>query len=90
MIGIAVVVFFASLSTLGIIGTEFVPAEDRGQFEVNAELPPGTSFEQSESMIGDLERRVLTIPDVQQVFSTIGVNGDPLKANLRVRATAET
>ncbi len=89
VIATAVVIFFASLSTLGIIGTEFVPAEDRGQFEVIAELPPGTSFEQSESMIGDLERRVLTIPDVRQVFSTIGVNGDPLKANLRVRATAK-
>jgi HAE1 family hydrophobic/amphiphilic exporter-1 len=89
VLSIAALVFFSSLSTLFVIGTEFVPAEDRGQFEVIAELPPGTSFEQSESMIGDLERRLLTIPDVTQVFSTVGVNGDPLKANLRVRATAK-
>ena len=55
---IAAVVFFASLSTLGVIGTEFVPAEDRGQFEVIAELPPGTSFEQSVEIVAALEQQV--------------------------------
>ena len=35
VLGVAAVVFFASLSTLGVIGTEFVPQEDRGQFEVH-------------------------------------------------------
>src|SRR5690606_12023619 len=46
IIASAALVFFASLSTLTVIGTEFVPVEDRGQFEINAELPPGTSFEE--------------------------------------------
>ena len=90
ILGIAAVVFFASLSTLGVIGTEFTPAEDRGQFEVNAELPPGTSFEQSVEMVAALEKRVQEVPEVRQVFSTVGVNGDPLKANLRVRTTSKT
>ena len=62
MLGIAAVVFFASLSTLGVIGTEFVPAEDRGQFEVNAELPPGTSFEQSVEMVAALEKKAAGDP----------------------------
>jgi outer membrane protein TolC len=38
-------------------------------------------------MVAALERAVQQIPEVRQVFSTIGVNGDPLKANLRVRTT---
>ena len=90
VLGIAAGVFFASLSMLGIIGTEFVPPEDRGQFEINAELPPGTSFEQSVVMVADLETRVHELPEVRQVFSTVGVNGDPLRANLRVRTTPKT
>ena len=90
VLGIAAVVFFGSLSTLGIIGTEFVPPEDRGQFEINAELPPGTSFEQSVAMVSDLEKRVQEIPEVRQIFSTVGVNGDALKANLRIRTTPKT
>jgi HAE1 family hydrophobic/amphiphilic exporter-1 len=90
VIGLATLIFFASLSTLGVIGTEFVPVEDRGQYEVNAELPPGTSFEQSVEMVSALERTLLEIPEVRQVFTTVGVNGDPLRANLRVKATPKT
>ena len=87
VLGVAAVIFFASLSTLGVIGTEFVPHEDRGQFEVIAELPPGTSFEQSVAIVSALEKQVQGIPEVRQIFSTVGVNGDPLKANLRVKTT---
>jgi multidrug efflux pump subunit AcrB len=47
VVALAVIVFVGSLSTLGVMGTEFVPAEDRGEFVVNIEAPPGTSFEQS-------------------------------------------
>ena len=87
VLGIAALVFVGSLSTLGVIGTEFTPAEDRGQFEINAELPPGTSFEQSVEMVAALEKKVQELPEVRQVFSTVGVNGDALKANLRIRTT---
>ena len=90
VIGIAAVVFFASLSTLTIVGTEFVPVEDRGQYEINVELPPGTSFEQGVEMVAAVEKQVQTIPEVRQVFSTVGVNGDPLRANLRVKTTSKT
>lgn len=87
VIGIATVIFFTSLSTLGVIGTEFVPVEDRGQYEIHVELPPGTSFERSVEMVSGIERAVLEIAEVRQVFATVGVNGDPLKANLRVKTT---
>ncbi len=87
VIGVAAVVFFASLSTLGVIGTEFVPQEDRGEFEVITELPPGTSFEQSVHLVGALETQVRAIPEVRQIFSIVGVGGDPLKAQLKVKTT---
>jgi hydrophobe/amphiphile efflux-1 (HAE1) family protein len=89
VLGIAAAIFVASLSTLGIIGTEFVPPEDRGQYEVNVELPPGTSFEQSVETVASLEQQLSGIPEVRQIFTTVGVNGDPLKANLRVKATSK-
>jgi HAE1 family hydrophobic/amphiphilic exporter-1 len=80
------VVFFASMSTLGIIGTEFVPIEDRGEFVVNVEVPPGTSFEQTVAYVAEVETTVKTMPEVRQVFSTVGVEGNPMKAALRVKA----
>ena len=90
VLGIAAVVFFASLSTLTVIGTEFVPVEDRGQYEINVELPPGTSFEQAETMVATVEQQVQAIPEVRQIFATVGVNGDPLRANLRIKTTPKT
>src|SRR5687767_2337125 len=64
-LAVAAAVFFASLSTLGVLGTEFVPQEDRGEFEVITELPAGTSFEQSVELVGEIENQVKGIPEVK-------------------------
>lgn len=87
VVAAAMLVFLGSLSTLTVLGTEFVPAEDRGQMEVMLELPPGTSFDQSEAAVAEVERIVREIPEVRQIFSTVGVNGDALKARLQVKTT---
>ena len=86
IVATAAVVFFASMSTLTIIGTEFVPVEDRGEFVVNVEVPPGTSFEQTVSHVAEVEKVITEMPEVQQIFSTVGVEGNPMKAALRVKA----
>ncbi len=87
VVGIAAAIFVASLSTLGVIGTEFVPVEDRGEFVVNVEAPPGTSFEQNEAYVAQVEQMVQRLPEVRQIFTTIGVQGEPLKSNLRIKTT---
>jgi len=87
IIATATVVFMASLSTLSVLGTEFVPEEDRGEFVVNVEVPPGTAFEQTVSYVADVEKVVKSMPEVRQVFSTVGVEGSPLKAALSVKTT---
>ncbi len=86
IVATATVVFLASMSTLSIIGTEFVPMEDRGEFVVNVEVPPGTSFEQTVAYVAEVEQTVKAMPEVRQIFSTVGVEGNPLKAALRVKA----
>lgn len=86
IVATATVVFFASMSTVSVIGTEFVPIEDRGEFIVNVEVPPGTSFEQTVTYVAEVEQTVKAMPEVRQVFSTVGVEGNPMKAALRVKA----
>ena len=81
----AAVVFFASMSTLSIIGTEFVPVEDRGEFAVNVEVPAGTEFEQTVAYVKTVEAVVRQLPETQQIFTTVGFEGSPLKASLRVK-----
>jgi HAE1 family hydrophobic/amphiphilic exporter-1 len=86
IVATAAVVFLASMSTLSVIGTEFVPQEDRGEFVVNVEVPPGTSFEQTVAYVAGVEQTIKGMPEVRQIFSTVGVEGNPLKAALRVKA----
>jgi HAE1 family hydrophobic/amphiphilic exporter-1 len=86
IVATAVVVFFASMSTLSVIGTEFVPQEDRGEFAVNVEVPAGTAFEQTVAHVEQVEAVVKQMPEVRQIFSTVGFEGSPLKASLRVKA----
>ena len=81
----AAVVFFASMSTLSVIGTEFVPQEDRGEFAVNVEVPAGTAFEQTVAYVETVEAVVKQVPEVKQIFTTVGFEGSPLKASLRVK-----
>jgi hydrophobe/amphiphile efflux-1 (HAE1) family protein len=87
IVATAVVVFFASMSLLTVIGTEFVPEEDRGEFAVNVEVPAGTAFEQTVAYVESVERVVRQLPEVRQIFTTVGFEGSPLKASLRVKTT---
>src|SRR2546422_4504531 len=86
-LGVATVVFVASLSTLAVLGTEFVPNEDRGEFQVIVDLPPGTSFDKSVEAVATIEQQIRSISEVTQVFSTVGVNGQVRSSNLRVKTT---
>ena len=83
------VVFVASLSTITVMGTEFVPVEDRGEFQVIVELPPGTSFHESVATVARVEQAIREVPEVTQVFSTVGA-GQARISNLRVRLTKKT
>src|SRR6185369_12962772 len=80
-------VFLASLGSAAFMGTEFVPVEDRGEFQVIVDLPPGTSFDESVAAVAKIEQDIRAIPEVRQVFSTVGVNGQVRSSTVRVRTT---
>ena len=86
-LAVAAAVFFVSLSSITIMGTEFVPAEDRGEFQVIVELPPGTSFDESVVNVARVEQAVRKIPEVRQIFSTVGADGQVRTSTLRVKVT---
>src|SRR5262245_5812871 len=86
-LGVAAAVFVVSLSSVTVMGTEFVPAEDRGEFQVILELPPGTSFDESVANVARVEQAVRRIPEVTQVFSTVGTDGQVRSSALRVKVT---
>ena len=84
-LGAAATVFVVSLGSAAFMGTEFVPVEDRGEFQVIVDLPPGTSFDESVAAVSKIEQDIKAIPEVRQVFSTVGVNGQVRSSTIRVR-----
>ena len=57
---------------LGLIGNEFMPQSDRGEFGVSIELAPGASIEQNNQTTLRIERIFAQIPEIEKVFTGVG------------------
>ncbi len=66
--------FFASFFLLsgGFIGVEFVANGDNGEFQIKAELPKDTPLEQTNFLTQQMEQKLLSDPNVTNVFTTVG------------------
>ena len=72
----AAALFVASLGVGRLLGSEFMPREDRNQLVVNLEFPPGTSLATTSRRSAALEERVRALPGVSAVYSTVGYMED--------------
>jgi hydrophobe/amphiphile efflux-1 (HAE1) family protein len=82
--GLAIGALFGMVKIAGLTGTEFVAAEDRGQFVVDVELPSGTSLSETARLTLDSEKEILKDPRFTTVLSIIGPDGDTNKVKWRV------
>lgn len=62
----------AALLPLRLVGTEFIPKVDRGEFVLKLTAPPGTSLRQMDQIVRGIEREVRRLPDVREVFTSVG------------------
>jgi HAE1 family hydrophobic/amphiphilic exporter-1 len=64
----------------GFIGNEFVNMGDRGELVVNVELPKDATIEQTNRKTQEVERYILTKPEVVGVFSSMGKSDNQFAA----------
>jgi HAE1 family hydrophobic/amphiphilic exporter-1 len=81
---LAVGTFVSSFVLIGLTGSDFVNAEDRGQFVVEVELPSGASLGETSRASALAEDELRRHPQVQTLFATIGPQGEVNKARWRV------
>ncbi|HEV8676106.1 MAG TPA: efflux RND transporter permease subunit [Methylomirabilota bacterium] len=55
--------------------TDFIVADDMSEFEIVLETPPGASLTQSDAILRRVETELRQIPEVERLFTTIGVRG---------------
>jgi multidrug efflux pump subunit AcrB len=70
-----------------LTGSEFVNAEDRGQFVLEMELPAGTSLEETSRQSALAEQKLLANKEIRTLFVLVGPDGEPNKARWRVVTT---
>jgi multidrug efflux pump subunit AcrB len=98
----AAVFFVASLALVPLLPTGFVPPDDVSQTQVQIELPPGSTFQQTLVAAERAREIIVKVPHVIQVYSAIGggtAGADPFamsgasearKAALTVNLTPRT
>ncbi|MHA6727275.1 efflux RND transporter permease subunit [Chryseobacterium sp. A301] len=77
--GVVIVLFVSSILLLafGYIGTDFFPANDKGEFLVQFEMPKDTSLEETNFMTQKAEDYVAQKPEVESMITSVGlVSGD--------------
>jgi multidrug efflux pump subunit AcrB len=85
LVGVFAFVSFAGMIfVMGLMGSEFVNAEDRGQFVVSIELPAGTKLDETARLALPAEQRLLADKRFITVLSTLGPDGDTNKVKWRI------
>lgn len=72
---LSLLVFLSSVLLARQMKPDFVVDDDMSEFEVIVETPPGSSLERSDQALQRLEADLKTIPEVEHLFTTIGVKG---------------
>ncbi len=82
MVGIAGGSLMASFVIMGVMGKEFVPQEDRGQFIVTFKAPEGSTLDYTDAYLRRMERMIGSAAGVDRYFSAIGLSiGGPPAVN---------
>ncbi|HRE88305.1 MAG TPA: efflux RND transporter permease subunit [Myxococcota bacterium] len=83
----AVFAMVGSCGLAGMMGQDFAPRGDRGEFTVAVELPAGSSLEKSTEVAKQIEDTLKAHPHFKQVATTVGPNEEVEKIQMRVTMT---
>ena len=62
---------------LGVVGFDFVPAQDRGEIFVRFDFPGGTPLATTRKAVVAVERQVDALPDVRSEYALAGASQSP-------------
>src|SRR5262249_35207051 len=66
----------AIVPLFGKVGKDFLPLDDRGEFNIVVQTPPGSTLDKSDGIMQELEARVRKLPHVRHLLTTIGDTGN--------------
>jgi len=69
---LAIAIALSSVPMLKLVGKDFLPPDDSGEFEVNFTAPEGTSLAATDRILRQVEAEVKRLPDIRLVLSSVG------------------
>ncbi len=88
---LGIMIFFASIGSMYLLPSGFLPPEDVGRLLMAVELPPGSRLEDTRRVTGLLSDKLRQHPDVQRVFVNggriLGSGDEVRKATLVIALT---
>ncbi len=69
---VSIGIFAASLSLVGQLRKEFIPAQDQSMFIMRMQTPVGSSLEATGAKVKEVEQLLLGRPEVRRIFAAIG------------------
>jgi multidrug efflux pump subunit AcrB len=70
--------FLGSLALVTLLPTSFMSASDRSQTQLSIEIAPGSTLDETRRTVGQVLAITRTIPEIRQVFTSIGAGGSPM------------
>ncbi len=83
-IAIALVTFILIIALLPTLGVEFFPEADQGQFSIGIDLPIGADLERTSGITENIEKKLVEIEEIEEVFTTVGNNEDADSSSIQV------
>jgi len=77
---IAIVIMFTSIPSVIFVGKDFVPKDDRSEFNIHVKAPVGTSIKRMDEIMSIIEREVRKLRGVRHLLTSVG-NGDNKAVN---------
>ena len=70
---IAIGVFVATMTPMFFIGGEFFPPIDEGTLTINARLPEGSSYKETNEIVSIVEEEIKDIEEIKTIFTAVGI-----------------
>jgi hydrophobic/amphiphilic exporter-1 (mainly G- bacteria), HAE1 family len=74
----ALLIISILLPRFGFVGSEFMPAVDRGEFIITLECDPGSSIENTNYVTQRIEKILAGYPEVEKVLTNVGASSEGL------------
>ena len=76
VVGMALVCVAMVVPLFKLVKKDFLPTDDRAEFNISVQTPPGSTLQHSDQIMRELEARVAKLPNVRHLLTTVGDTGN--------------